>query len=73
MGCEFWGNTIVVVVVVVVVVVLPEECFAGEAAVATVVNMLDSSVSTDPTGDLAALSSSSANNNCTHLCFLDLR
>ena len=60
-----------VVIVVVVVVVVPEECLAGEAAVATVVNMLDCSVSTDPTGDLASLSAS--NNNCTHLSLLDLR
>ena len=59
-----------IVVVVVVVVVVPEECFAGEAAVTTVVDMLDCGVSTDPTGDLAALA---PNNNCTHLSFLDLR
>ena len=56
--------------VVVVVAVVPEECLAGEAAVSTVVNMLDCGVSTDPTGDLAALAS---NNNSTHLSFLDLR
>jgi hypothetical protein len=47
----------------------PEECFTGEAAVTTVVDMLDCGVSTDPTGDLAALA---PNNNCTHLSFLDL-
>ena len=56
--------------IVVVVVVVPEECFTGEAAVTTVVDMLDCGVSTDPTGDLAALA---PNNNCTHLSFLDLR
>ena len=61
---------VVVVDVVVVDVVVPEECLAGEAAVATVVNMLDCGVTTDPTGDLAALTS---DNNCTHLSFLHLQ
>lgn len=78
MDCEFWENTSRSATSIISirrwweeaeVVVLPEECFAGEATVAPVVHVLDCSVSTDATGDFAALSS---NNNCTHLCLFDL-